>query len=143
VSPFARNLVVGVLVGGVTGAVGTWWLAGEPTTKLIVAAMPIPEGAPITVSMLEAREVPTRFMSKRKLGVAHVAGVLGQDAPHDMRAGDFLDPTHFSARPDACLLDAKSLAAQLGLESAWAGDFIDQLGREEAGAAAPGDVPRR
>lgn len=137
-----RSLLQGGLVGAVVGAAATAWLGGESTAKLIVAAMPIPEGAPITVSMLEAREVPSRFMSKRKLGVVQVAGVLGQEAPQAMRPGDFLDPTHFGPRPDACALDARSLAAQLGLQGGDTAVFIERLSAESL-RAAPGPGPTR
>ncbi|MDX2010660.1 MAG: hypothetical protein SFW67_10735 [Myxococcaceae bacterium] len=138
----ARALVQGGLVGAVVGAAATALLGGEPTAKLIVAAMPIPEGAPITVSMLEAREVPARFMSKRKLGVVQVAGVLGQEAPQAMRAGDFIDPTHFGSRPDVCALDARSLAAQLGLQGGDTAGFIERLSGEPL-REAPGPKPTR
>jgi hypothetical protein len=143
VTRFVRGLVAGALAGGLAGAGATAFVAREPTTKLIVAAMPIDEGSTITVSMLEAREVPSRFMSKRKLGVANVAGVLGQEAPHDLRAGDFLDPTHFSARPDTCALDAKALAGQLGLTSAPVAGFLERLAATEPEAQPGPGAPRR
>jgi hypothetical protein len=142
---FGRALVLGAVGSGLTTAMVTAWVVGEPRSKLIVAAMPIEEGATITVSMLDAREVPTRFLSKRKLGVVHVAGVLGQQAPHSLRAGDFLDPTHFSERPDACVLDASSVARQLGVQGPGLDDFVARLGGNRRRASArPGDpVPIR
>jgi Flp pilus assembly protein CpaB len=96
-------------------AVITLWVAPEPTSRVVVAAQQIPEGATITVGMLEERDVPTRFWSKRKLGVASAAGVMGQEALHPIGAGDFIAPTHFGTRPDACVLHARALARQFAV----------------------------
>ncbi|MCA2977730.1 MAG: hypothetical protein INH41_06170 [Myxococcaceae bacterium] len=137
-----RALSWGVVAGVVVGGAGAFWLSAEPTDRLIVAAMTIPEGTTITVSMLEAREVPRRFMSRRKLGVTHVAGVLGQEAPHPLLAGDFIDPTHFGVRPDVCPLEARRLAAELKLETADAADFIERLAAEPDRSGSP-PVPAR
>lgn len=128
-SPFARGFALGL--GGALGVaafVGAA-LIREPETRLVVAAVDIPEDTDITMGMLEARTVPTRFLSKRKLGAASVAGVMGQPAPQAMRAGDFIDPNHFGTSTDACLVEARGVATALGLPDAATRDFLERLKR--------------
>lgn len=126
-TPWGRGLLIGGLSAGVVTGGLTAWLSSEPESKLVVAAVEIPEGSTITIGMLEVREVPTRFFSKRKLGVTSVAGVMGQEAPHLVRAGDFIDPTHFGDRPDVCVLDTRGLAPRFGVEGAALEDFVKRL----------------
>lgn len=130
-TPFARGVAVGL--GGallVSGGL-SWLVAAEPHTRLIVAASDIPEGTGITVGMLEHREVPDRFLSRRKMGVASVAAVMGQEAPQAMRTGDFIDPTHFGTSTDACAVEAQGVAARLRLPDAATREFFDRLKRSE------------
>lgn len=123
-------------LGGFLTAVGLALAVGylfsfERSTRLIVAAMDIDEGTPITVTMLEDRSIPTRYLSKRKLGATSVAGIMGQLAPQSMRRGDFVDPTHFGPRIDACVSDAKASAARSGLTGPELDAFLARL--EQAG----------
>ncbi|MBL8918530.1 MAG: hypothetical protein JNJ54_06685 [Myxococcaceae bacterium] len=122
-----RSLVTRALGPAVVTGALTVWFVSEPESKLVVAAVEIPEGSTITIAMLEVREVPTRFFSRRKLGVSSVAGVMGQEAPHLVRAGDFIDPTHFGDRPDVCVLDTRRLGPQFGVEGAALEEFVKRL----------------
>ena len=79
-TPFARGLGFGLGSALVISAAAGFWVGSETETRLIVAADDIPEGAVITVGMLDVRHVPVRFLSKRKLGVTNVAAVMGQQA---------------------------------------------------------------
>jgi hypothetical protein len=126
-SNWLRALLVGGLGSALVTAALTIWLGSEAESKLVVAAMEIPEGATITLGMLEMRLVPTRFFSQRKLGVASVAGVMGREAPHLIRAGDFIDPMHFGDRPDVCELEARALARKYGVEGAALEGFVKRL----------------
>lgn len=126
-TPWTRALLLGAVGAAVASGGLTTWLAAEPESKLIVAAEEIPEGTSITLGMLEAREVPTRFFSKRKLGATEVAGVMGQATPHLIRAGDFIDPTHFASRPEVCELEARALAPRFSVEAAELEDFVSRL----------------
>lgn len=124
---WTRTVLVAAAGSSVVTAALTAWVGSEPTSRLIVAAEQIPEGTTITVGMLEERDVPTRFWSKRKLGVTNVAGVMGHEAPHPIGAGDFIDPTHFGVRSDVCVLHARTLAPQFEVEGPALEDFLKRL----------------
>lgn len=127
---WTRAALVGAVGSSLASAAVTTWVASEPTSRVIVAARQIPEGTTITVGMLEEQDVPTRFWSRRKLGVASAAGVLGQEALHPIGAGDFIDPTHFGTRPDACVLHARALAPLFEVEGSPLEDFVSRLGED-------------
>lgn len=119
-------------VGGLLTAFGLALAVGylfsfERSTRLIVAAMNIEEGTTITLTMLEDRSIPDRYLSRRKLGATSVAGIMGQVAPQSMRRGDFIDPTHFGPRVDACVSDAKASAARHGLTAPELDAFLARL----------------
>jgi len=128
-TPFARGLGFGLGSALVISAAAGFWVGSETETRLIVAADDIPEGAVITVGMLDVRHVPVRFLSKRKLGVTNVAAVMGQQAPQAMRTGDFLDPTHFGTNADGCLVEARAVATSLRLPDAATLEFLSRLER--------------
>ena len=112
-----RGFIAGLACTLTLSASVGWWLGREPTAAVIVAATDIPEGTPITISMLDLARVPERFVSSRKLGAVNVAVVTGQAAPQSLRARDFLDPTHFGPSEDPCVLDARATGARLGLDA--------------------------
>ncbi len=128
-SPFGRGLLGGTCASMmVTIAVG-WWFGAEAETRLLVAAMDIPEGTTLTVGLLDVRAVAVRFLSTRKLGAANVATVMGQQAPQAMRAGDFIDPTHFGTSADGCVVEARATAEHLALPQLTTREFVDLLER--------------
>lgn len=128
-SPFARGLVGGTCGSLMLSVMLGWWVGSETETRLIVAAMDIPEGTTLTVGLLDVRRVAERFLSTRKLGASNVAAVMGQQAPQTMRAGDFVDPTHFGTDADGCVVEARATAAGLALPPATTRDFLDLLER--------------
>jgi flagella basal body P-ring formation protein FlgA len=128
-SPFARGVAGGTCVSLCLSLAAGWWLGAEAETRLIVAAMDIPEGTTLTVGLLDVRAVAVRFLSTRKLGASNVAAVMGQHAPQSMRAGDFIDPTHFGTNADACHVEASATAERLALPTTSTREVLDLLER--------------
>lgn len=128
-SPFGLGLAGGTCGALVLSAAMGWWLGAEAETRLIVAATDIPEGTTLTMGLLDVRAVPVRFLSTRKLGAANVATVMGQQAPQAMRAGDFIDPTHFGTSADGCVVEARATAERLALPQPTTREFLDLLER--------------
>lgn len=128
-SPFGLGLAGGTCASLVLSVAMGWWLGAEPETRLIVAATNIPEGTTLTMGLLDVRAVPVRFLSTRKLGAANVATVMGQQAPQAMRAGDFIDPTHFGTSADGCVVEARATAERLALPGPTTREFLDLLER--------------
>ncbi len=128
-SGFARGLVGGSCASLLATVALGWALGAEPESRVIVAATDIPEGTPLTVGLLDDRAVPARFLSTRKLGASSVAAVAGQHAPQAMRAGDFIDPTHFGTSADACVVEARAIAARLAAPEPATRQFLELLER--------------
>lgn len=128
-SSFGRGLVGGACTSLVLSVAVGWWLGAETETRLIVAASDIAEGTTLTMGLLDVRTVAVRFLSTRKLGAANVGNVLGQQAPQAMRAGDFIDPTHFGTTSDGCVVEARATAERLALPKPATREFLELLER--------------